>query len=77
MTHAVINGNGGVSFHIVNFCLSFFLRLAQILHYYLDMGLGTNAYTSAVPVTLKHFHLLARLGRSPVCSHFVIFDRFC
>jgi hypothetical protein len=31
------------------------------------MGLGVPSNTSAVPVTLKHFQLLARLGRSPVC----------
>jgi hypothetical protein len=74
MTHAVINGNGGVSFHIVNLFLMF-LRLPQILHYYLDMGLGVNANMAAVPVTLKHFQLLARLGRSPVCSQFCHFCR--
>ncbi|KAF9533110.1 hypothetical protein CPB83DRAFT_942409 [Crepidotus variabilis] len=53
MTHAVLNGNG------------------SILHYYLyvsDHPALINAGVppgAPVPVTLKHFQLLARLGRAP------------
>ncbi|CAA7261575.1 unnamed protein product [Cyclocybe aegerita] len=51
MTHAVINDN------------------CSMLHHYLMFGDGTQtnltSTQSHVPVTLKHFKLLARLGRTP------------
>ncbi|KAF4617157.1 hypothetical protein D9613_005940 [Agrocybe pediades] len=49
MTHAVLNDNCGM------------------LHHYLMYNDGSQSNTSSgrVPVTLKHFQLLARLGRAP------------
>jgi len=42
----------------------------QILNYYLDRPPehGTKDTAEHVPVTLKHFKLLARLGKAPVCN---------
>ena len=43
---------------------------SQILNYYLDRPPehGTKDTAGHVPVTLKHFKLLARLGKAPVCK---------
>ena len=42
----------------------------QILNHYLDRTSehGAKDTTEHVPVTLKHFKLLARLGKAPVCN---------
>ena len=43
---------------------------SQILNHYLDRAseLGSKDTSGHVPVTLKHFKLLARLGKAPVCN---------
>jgi len=43
---------------------------SQILNHYLDRSTehGTKDTAEHVPVTLKHFKLLARLGKAPVCA---------
>lgn len=43
---------------------------SQILNHYLDRSPehGTKDTAEHVPVTLKHFKLLARLGKAPVCE---------
>ena len=43
---------------------------SQILNHYLDRSPehGTKDTAEHVPVTLKHFKLLARLGKAPVCN---------
>lgn len=43
---------------------------SQILNHYLDRSLehGSKDTAEHVPVTLKHFKLLARLGKAPVCN---------
>ena len=43
---------------------------SQILNHYLDRASehGSKDTTEHVPVTLKHFKLLARLGKAPVCN---------
>ncbi|TFK40782.1 hypothetical protein BDQ12DRAFT_770762 [Crucibulum laeve] len=61
LTHAIINENSGM------------------LHYYFMRGDGgfSELTSSHVPVTLKHFQILARLGRAPVrfnSSYFYIFQ---
>lgn len=52
MIHAVLNEN------------------SQILNYYFDRSSehGAKNTPEHVPVTLKHFKLLARLGKAPVCD---------
>ena len=42
----------------------------QVLNHYLDRSPEHGAKDTAehVPVTLKHFKLLARLGKAPVCK---------
>ena len=42
----------------------------QILNHYLDRSPehGTKDTAEHVPVTLKHFKLLAKLGKAPVCN---------
>jgi len=65
MTHAILNDNCTVSrlWYCLNLLLNTFL---QMLHHYLLCGDSSSGGTTYVPVTFKHFQLLARLGKPPV-----------
>lgn len=69
MTHAIVNNNSNVSFyHLADMKPYEIRKIPKILHHYLvnTEGTSSNPRMNRVPVTLKHFQILARLGHTPV-----------
>jgi hypothetical protein len=66
MLHSVLNGSPVVSVPVRGFQHN--LSFPQVMQPYLNYG-ETWVQDNRVPITLKYFKLLARLGRAPVCPY--------